>query len=96
MVTYHGIFTCKAGQRDQYVQEIIASHLVEAFRGQHGCLFYEASKSVLEADNLIVSDAWETEEDYKAHRDSQVVKDWHEIYHRYVIKEDAREYHFEQ
>ena len=95
MVTYHGIFTVKPGQRDRYVEEIRASKLVEAFRKQHGCIFYEVSKSVLEENDIVVSDAWETEEDYRAHVDSRAVADWHAIYHRYVVNCVEHEYHFE-
>lgn len=95
MVTFHGIFTVKSGFRAEYVEAIRASRLVEAFRKQKGCIFYEVSEAVLEPDDVIVSDAWETEVDFKGHVDSQAVADWHEIYHRYVINSVEHEYHFE-
>lgn len=94
MVTFHGIFTCKPGERQKYVEEIRRSGLVEAFRQQRGCIFYEVSEAVLEPDDVIVSDAWETEEDFRGHVASKAVADWHEIYHRYVIRNVDREYHF--
>lgn len=95
MVTFHGIFTVKPGLRNEYIEAIRKSNLVEAFRKQNGCIFYEVSTAVLEPDDVIISDAWETEAAFKGHVESQAVAEWHEIYHRYVISSIEHEYHFE-
>lgn len=94
MVIYHGIFHVKPGMRDAYVKEILASGLIGEFEKQPGCRFYTVGVSLTNSDDLIVCDAWETEEDFKGHVGSGAVAAWHEIYRRYVPSCDEKEYYF--
>ncbi len=92
MVIYHGVFHVREGQRGEYIDKIRQSGLVQEFLRQKGNVFYTVSASVMNENDLIVSDLWESRMDFENHVNSQAVKDWHEIYRRYVTDCEEREY----
>lgn len=94
MVIYHGTFKVAPGKREEYIQKILESGLVEEFQKQPGYIFYSVAASITDEDVVIVCDGWEDEASYQGHVDSQAVKDWHEIYYKYVVDNTPREYHF--
>lgn len=96
MVIYHGTFKVAPGKREEYIQKIRESGLIEAFWKQPGCIFYSVAASITDEDCVIVCDGWKDEASYQGHVDSQAVKDWHEIYDEYVIDNTPREYHFQE
>ena len=95
MVTFHGILTIKDGKRAEYAEALKQARLIEAFRQQPGCLFYEVAASITEENDLVVSDGWNTEADFKGHVDSPEVAIWHQLYAQYVVSAINHEYHFE-
>ncbi len=94
MVVYYEAFTVSVDKQKEYINRIRESNLIDIFRKQRGNIYYSVARSIVEKDTIIISDAWETEDDFQAHVESQEVKEWHDIYNLYVIDSKKKEYHF--
>jgi len=91
MVFYNGVFHVLTGKREEYIDQIKKSGLIDEFRRQKGNLYYHVGASLTNNDDIIVCDGWEDEESYQKHVDSGAVVIWHNMYHRYVVSCNERE-----
>lgn len=88
MTNFVAVLTIKSGKRSEYAAELRSLQLIENFRKQKGNIYYQIGESITDSDKMVVSDAWETEADFKAHCSSELVQnEWNDLYKKYVEAE---------
>lgn len=58
MIAYVGLLKTKKGKRDEYIQKLLKSEMINIFRKQDGNVYYEIAKSETDEDMVVVTDGW--------------------------------------
>lgn len=87
MITYVALLKVKAGKREEYLEKLKATGLIDAFRAQEGNVYYQVAASVTDKDCVVVTDGWTSMELFKAHDGCSLVDDvWRPLAAEYVLE----------
>lgn len=90
MISYMGLLKIKEGKREEYLQELLKSKMIETFREQTGNVYYTVGKSITDEDMVIVSDGWMDMKTFHDHDTCGVVEDtWGPLAEKYVVEETS-------
>lgn len=80
LVTY----TAKPGMRDVFLQEVLASGILDKIRAEKGCLRYAYYKSAENPDEILLTEQWAAPEHQPAHMQQPHMKQLLEIKNRLI------------
>ena len=60
-------YTCREGKRESFVESLKSAGIVDAIRGEKGCVRYDYYFSETDPSELLLIEAWEDKEDQKVH-----------------------------
>ena len=67
MYTIYVDFKCYSGKREAFVERVKAEGIVDEVRKEAGCIRYDYYFSEKNPDELLLIEAWETNEHQKVH-----------------------------
>ena len=82
LVTY----TAKPGMRESFLREVGENKILEAIRGEDGCLGYDYFLAAEDKDRLLLVEKWETGEKQQAHMAQPHMKTLAEIKGRWIAQ----------
>ena len=80
------------GKREELVEEIRSKQMEQRFSAQPGNVCFRYGVPVNEENALYLTDVWETEEAFEAHRSCDVMPDWKEIKDQYMTGNEILQY----
>ena len=85
-------YLIKEGKREELVEEIRSKQMEQRFSAQPGNVCFRYGVPVNEENALYLTDVWETEEAFEAHRSCDVMPDWKEIKDQYMTGNEILQY----
>lgn len=82
LVTY----TAKPGMRENFLQEVEENRILEAIRGEDGCISYDYFLAAEDGDCLLLVEKWATGEQQKTHMAQPHMKTLAEIKGRWIAQ----------
>ncbi len=67
MYTIYVIFKCIPGKREEYIKTLQAEGIVDAVRGEDGCIRYDYYFSEKDPDEILLIEAWESKRHQEIH-----------------------------
>ena len=67
MFTIYVVFKCYDGKREAFVERVKSEGVLDAIRKEDGCRRYDYYFSEADANELLLIEAWETQEHQKIH-----------------------------
>ena len=87
MIVYVGLLTIKEGKREEYIQRLLASGMIDMFRKQKGNLYYQNGGSDSDENVIVVTDGWENMAAFTEHDTCKVVEEvWKSLAGEYVLE----------
>jgi quinol monooxygenase YgiN len=77
---------------DQAIAELNASGAEEMFRKQPGNVIFNFSVAANDRDTLYLTDAWEDEETFEAHKVCEAMPLWYAVKDRYVVSKELNRF----
>lgn len=81
----HITYTAKQGMREQFVNEIISSGVLDKIHHEDGCYMYEYYFSAQNENDVLLVEKWESEEKQQIHLTQPHMKVLNEIKDKYII-----------
>ncbi len=69
MYTIYVVFKCVEGKREEYIEKLKAEGIVDAVRGEDGCIRYDYYFSEKDPDEILLIEAWESKRHQEIHID---------------------------
>lgn len=82
LVTY----TAKPGMRENFLQEVEENRILEAIRGEDGCISYDYFLAAEDGDCLLLVEKWATGEQQQTHMAQPHMKTLAEIKGRWIAQ----------
>ena len=87
MIVYVGLRTIKEGKREEYIQRLLASGMIDMFRKQKGNMYYQIAGSETDENVIVVTDGWENMAAFTEHDTCKVVEEvWKSLAGEYVLE----------
>ena len=67
MYTIYVKFTCLPGKREAFIQKVKETGVLDAIRGEDGCIRYDYYLSEKDPCELLLIEQWETKEKQQVH-----------------------------
>jgi quinol monooxygenase YgiN len=81
--------TVRAGKRAEFLAK--AADYITASRADKGCVYFEIAPVPDRADDLVMIEGWETQDDHKAHQASDYAKAFGPIGGAYLLRGNFQE-----
>lgn len=85
-------YTVKPGLREEFIQKVVRSGLLEKIRREDGCLGYEYYCSMENAEVVFLMEQWDSEEQQKVHLKQPHMELLKTIKNCYVVDTHVEEY----
>lgn len=92
MYTIYVVFDCLPGKREAFVQRVKQEGIVDAVRGENGCIRYDYYFSEKNPDQLLLLEAWETKEHQQIHLDQPHMVRLRALKGDYIVNTTLKEY----
>ncbi|MDO5807249.1 MAG: antibiotic biosynthesis monooxygenase [Lachnospiraceae bacterium] len=87
MIVYVGLLTIKEGKREEYIQQLLNSGMIDIFRKQKGNVYYQVARSETDENVIVVTDGWENIAAFTEHDTCKVVEEvWKSLAGEYVLE----------
>lgn len=87
MIVYVGLLTIKDGKREEYIQRLLNSGMVDIFRKQKGNVYYQIARSETDKNMIVVTDGWEDMAAFTEHDTCSIVEEvWKPLAGEYVLE----------
>lgn len=87
MIVYVGLLTIKEGKREEYIQRLLASGMIDTFRKQKGNVYYQIARSETDENVIVVTDGWEDMGAFTEHDTCNIVEEvWKSLAGEYVLE----------
>ena len=87
MIVYVGLLTIKEGKREECIQRLLASGMIDTFRKQKGNVYYQIARSETDEDVIVVTDGWEDMAAFTEHDTCNIVEEvWKPLAGEYVLE----------
>ena len=94
MYTIYVIFKTFDGKREEYIERLQKEGIVDAVRKEDGCIRYDYYFSEKDKNEILLIEAWETQEHQKAHIEQPHMARLREMKGDYVISTTLGEFKF--
>ena len=92
MYTIYVVFNCLPGKREAFVERVKQEGIVDAVRGENGCIRYDYYFSEKDPNELLLVEAWETKEHQQIHLDQSHMVQLRALKDDYIETTTLKEY----
>ena len=92
MYTIYVVFKCIPGKREEYIEKLKAEGIVDAVRGEDGCIRYDYYFSEKDVDEILLLEAWESKKHQEIHIDQPHMVRLRELKPDYVVSTTLGEF----
>ena len=92
MYTIYVVFKCFEGKREGFIKKIKEEGIVDLVRKENGCILYDYYFSEKDANEILLIEAWESQEAQQIHIAQPHMKRLREIKEDYVISTTLGEF----
>ena len=92
MYTIYVVFKCIPGKREEYIEKLKAEGIVDAVRGEEGCIRYDYYFSEKDADEILLIEAWESKKHQEIHIGQPHMVRLRELKPEYVLSTNLGEF----
>jgi len=96
MYTIYVVFKSFPGKREEYIKRLYDEGIVQKVREEDGCIRYDYYFSEKDPDEILLIEAWESQEHQKVHIDQPHMARLREIKGDYIVSTTLGEFEIKE